>query len=174
MSTPTGGLAKAQQNLATTLANCAEWQDWTGAVDATQAENRIHHDALPGPRFGREYTRQELQTFRPYALIWTDEEDGHRSEKVAEGGNYARESGTLYIRFAADVPEAIEEQPGEADRRINSRVGTIVQELYARAASTPAGSLAIKNIIDSAPGRARDIDVETMGDALVKELRIEW
>jgi hypothetical protein len=170
MTTATGAWSLAQKYAADTLAACAEWQGWVDAANASQAASRIYQDALPGPRHGNDYTLDELQTYRPFALIGSETEQGFRSERIADGT--VNDAGVILIEIEDDIPDAIEDQPGEIALRLRNHVGTLIAELFALHGT--AGYLAIEAIDVDGPYRTRSTAEETVGRAQVVVLRCEW
>lgn len=170
MTTPTGALSLAQKYAADSLAACAEWQSWVGAANATQAASRIYQDALPPPRFGNDYTRDELESYRPFALITTDLDGGFRSQGIAYGTT--DDAGVIIIAIEDDIPEAIADHPAEIALRVRNHIGTLISQLMALSGS--AGYLAIESIDVDGPYRTHPNKIETIGDMQVVELRCTW
>ncbi len=153
-----------------TLANCAEWQSWTDAANATQAESRIFQEALPKPRNGDTYTLDELRTYRPFALIETEDEEMFRTERVGVGTT--SDSGVIKLSIEDDVPEAIEDQPAEIAIRWRNHIGTLIGELMDQHGT--AGRLAIESIEVQRIYRTEEEEIKTIGDAIAVEMRITW
>ncbi|RMF87769.1 MAG: hypothetical protein D6741_20110, partial [Planctomycetota bacterium] len=65
-----GALTEVEERMAVMLAACASFQAWVGAADSTAARASIYFDAIPPPA-GSDYTRAELDGYRPWAIIST-------------------------------------------------------------------------------------------------------
>lgn len=170
MTTETGDWALAHKHMAASLANCDEWQDWTGANNATQAASRVFQESPTAPRYSDTYSLDELQSLRPYAVIETPDDGAFRMAFTARGTTI--ESGALLIFIQADVPEAIADQPDEIALRIRNRIGTLAQELMANRET--AGYLAINSIEVIDISRTPKNEHARIGDAIDVQLRVEW
>lgn len=163
----------AQQNLVLLLAACPTFQVMVSAADADQALVAIHHDEVTAPD-GTEYTLDELQTLRPFAVVWTSPEGGgYQMQKTASGvGSHFMESGELILTLEDDVPEEIKDHPAEVSRRFLNNVGQIVREMADRAGDDylNVNRMAILN----GPRRAHEDIVPTEGDFQIVTLSIGW
>ena len=168
MTAPSGPIALAQEYLRLTVAACPTFQSWTGAPDAASAANRLYHEALPPPRDteAAEHTRSELETYRPFGLIWTAEQKGLVLAADAFGPaeyNF-QASGELRMLLEQDVPEEIASDPAEIDLRFKNVVGKIMAEMCALAGRP--GYLALRRLeIETGPYRFHPDLVEAQGDA---------
>jgi len=177
MTAPAGCISLAQDYWRKTLAGSATLQVWAGVhtdpSPATAVLERIHHEALPPPDSGGEYTLSELQSLRPYVIVWTEEESGFElniSDMDASQGFV--ESGSLRAELVQDVPSEIADDPAEVDLQFRNTVGQILDDMAALAGQ--AGYLAFTRIVASGPHRAHPEHVTDMGDFQVYELLAFW
>lgn len=171
MTTATGSLSLSKENLRITLADCATFRTWVGATTAAQALNRIHHEGLPPRTSGEEYTIEELNALRPYALLST-ESFGSRHEAASTSFDY-RDSGTIRCRLVQEVPQEIADDHGEIGRRFDNVVGGIMDDLAAL--SGQGGYLAIEGMDMPEPWtRTEDNRQATDGDFVQVDLLFEW
>lgn len=173
MVTAAGPISLAQQNLRVTLADCATWRTWVGAVDQAQALARIHLIGLP-PADDDVYTRVELESDRPYALVWMNPEGGFSTaiDSVGASRNYA-DSGVLMLTLADDVPREVSKNLADADLRFNNNVGQIIGEMKALSGTSPY--LAFDMLaVERGPYRALLDAVSGQGDWIGMDLRLNW
>jgi len=172
MTAVVGSLMKAQDHLRTMLANCSAFQTWLGVANATAALAKIHHEALPPPASSAEqYTPAALATHRPFAIVWTDEENGYTRSSLAAGAFDA--SGRLAVKLEQAVPSAVAGDPGEADLRFKNSIGQIIDGLCGMVDT--AGYLSFKRLtVDVGPYRSHPDEVPTQGDWQAVELGIDW
>jgi hypothetical protein len=167
MAAATGQISKAEDHAAITLADCDTWRSWVGAADRTQALSRIHTDALPRDK----YTVDELQTLRPFCILWTEEEESGftivRTATVGWAG-----SGRIWLYFQADTPEQMEKSPGDIGRWFKNKLGDIVDELIAL--TYQEFYLAIRSIAFSGPFRSDPKQYDSMGDYMEGLLALDW
>jgi len=169
---PAGGMSLAQEYLRTALADCSTFQAWVGAADQAEALARIYHEALPAPANGNEYTLAELQAYRPFALIWTSEQNGYSKRRLAVG-TWA-ESGRIMIRLEEDVDPQIANDPAEVARRFRNTIGQIIDELCALT-DPGAGYLVFHTVtVEAGPIRTEEDEARTLGDAQAVELSVEY
>lgn len=146
MTTPAGCLSLAQEYLRQTLAACATFQTLCNLDNAAHAAERIYHEGLPEPGEGDTHTLQELQSLRPYAIVYTAEESGFTRTYEATGTRFEFDDhGRLMIRLERDSPDNANDQPTTpANLDWRNVIGEIIDDLC-KLAGTP-GYLACQTI----------------------------
>lgn len=126
-----GSITLAEEDLRNTLAAAVAFREFVAVEDEEAALARIYVDALPPPTNNRDvYSADELAALRPYALVWTDPDDGFTRQQSA--GGYAfhfRDTGRLHVEFVADVAEADLEDAATAQRKFKNALGEILDNL---------------------------------------------
>lgn len=130
---PTGPLSLPLANLRTLVAACPAFQSWVGAADPGAAEERIHLVDFEPPA-GRNYTVEELDTLRPYAVVDEfafpdDRPGGDAWVSVRHGSGAFVDAGKLLLRFCGNVPPEDEANPAEARLAFMNAVGAVVREI---------------------------------------------
>lgn len=149
MTAPTGSISLSQQHLRESLAACAAWRELCGSADnpasPAAALERTYLHGLPKPANGESYERQELQAYRPYAIVSTMQQDGLRWTREASGGSFGA-SGRMYLRIERESPDRQGDEP-TADAMVTwtNIVGRIGDELCGLA--DQAGYLACGEIV---------------------------
>lgn len=88
----------------TTLADCDEFQKWTGNPGSSAlAKSRIHIGELPRPA-GAKYTREELSRIRPFCLVTMNQNGGFSSRRVGSPSTWAH-AGSVFAHFEQDTPD---------------------------------------------------------------------
>lgn len=168
-TTPTGSLALAQGYLRASLAASATFRTWVGASGASvnaQALARVHYDRFPEPADGGTYTVDELEKFRPCAIIWS-------APFAVFTDNEQLSDGTLGIKLMQDVERDTEDNPHELSVRLQNVIGGILTDM--RALSGSAGYLGFSKALLVEPwSRSDPDDVVGGGDVLTCELSVEW
>lgn len=168
-----GSIMLAQEAARRTLAACASWQAAVGTDNAETAINRIYHDALPPAASGEEYTREELEGLRPFALVWTDSEGGFTKPAIGAGtGRAFGERGRIVIRIEAGIPEEIAHNPAKIEIRFKNLIGCILDELGDLARRE--NFLDIESMTLTGPMRSDADAVETQGDFQLADISIDW
>lgn len=127
LTAPTGWISLTADRLATTLAACSAFLNWTGTTwTEAEALARIYHNALPPPSHGDEHTLEEWDRYRPHALIWTQDDGLTLVRDSAGPGSCMESSGDLVLAFEQAVPASIANDPAEVDRRFQNFLGRIV------------------------------------------------
>lgn len=131
-TTPAGPVALAQDALKDMLADCQAFQDLVDAVDSAEAAESIHLRGLPGPDNGKRHTKDELQGYRPYAIIFTHRDDGLQAmadATSADGFDFSV-NGRLGIRLERDAGETNGDDPDSQDNEEwENIIGKIWDEL---------------------------------------------
>jgi hypothetical protein len=126
MSLANSVLYEPQQLLAKTLADCTEFRNLVGATTHVAAQARIWHEALPRPASGRDsYTLAEMQAYRPFALIFTNDLDGAMATRQASSPAAWTDRGTLRILLEINTPSAMADSPVLLDQLVKQIVGRI-------------------------------------------------
>ena len=144
MTDALGPISLAEQHLRTALADSSTFREWVSASTQEQALSHIYVSALPDPQFGREHTRDELESYRPFAIVFAEENGpGFSATKIASEC-YDNE-GILWIFLEMDVPREIAISAAEIDIRMKNAVGSIIMDLLDL--SETAGYLAINRAV---------------------------
>jgi hypothetical protein len=172
MTTPAGSLSLAQDHLRTMLADAAAFRTWCSAADQAAALAKIFHEGLPKPANGETHTRAELENYRPYAVIFTDDQNGFSRNLDAEGSFEA--SGRLKLRLYQTADDDAGDEPtSDANLRFKNAVGAILDDLCAAVAT--AGYLAFERIrVDAGPYWAHPKLVPDQGVWQGVEIGIDW
>ena len=173
MTAPAGSMMLAQHYLRQSLANSATFRTWTETADEAAALAKIHYEGLPPPADNAaDYTAAALTAYRPYAVVWTDEENGFWKNKEASG--FFRAGGRLILKFEQDVPEAIAADPAEIDLRFKNTIGQIIDDLC-NLTLVGVGYLCFERItVDIGPYRTHPDDVPSQGDWQAIEIGVDW
>ena len=113
MTTPSGSISLAQQNLKVSLADCTAFRTWCGASDQAAALARIHLEGLPDPPEGQQtYTAEQLRALRPYAIVNTKPAGGFSLALAAFGahGDYDA-AGKLEVQIFQNCPATLDNDP---------------------------------------------------------------
>ncbi len=177
--TPRGTLQLAESHLRTMLSASAELQSWLGVTSAADALSRIHYMALPRRGGAGAYGRSELESARPYVLIYTE---SFRGDHAATDTFYRyQHSGSFAVILEQTIDADLLDGGlgGRAEDRatmhleFQNTIGVIIDELETD--SGGAGNLAFSAIEMSEPWqRTLDDDVETMGHAMGVRLDVNW
>lgn len=169
-----GSITLAEQDLANTLADCHAFQAWAGVASQAAALERIYFDGLPAPDNGREtYTADELAALRPYAVIWTDEEEGFRRKQVAAGaGFYFEDSGRLHLELVQEIAAADQADLSASDRKFKNALGLILDELAELAGQ--GGYLTATSFATKGPLRPHPDSEDGEGPWQWAKLVIDW
>ena len=128
MSRTDGILYTPQMLLAKTLADCTEFRNLVGATDHASAMAHIWHESLPLPADGADhYSLTEMQAYRPFALIFTNDMDGEMSSRQACSPGAWSDQGSLRILLEIDTPEELEGSPVLLDHLVKQIVGRIIR-----------------------------------------------
>lgn len=170
----TGELTGAVNNLAASLAACAQFQSLVGAADSAAALNHIYFSALPPPASGGKHTKAEIEGYRPYALIYLDEETGCTFEADAGGEQdyFGRRLGKLHLWIEQNVPALYADDPSTADAEFLEIIDTLVGQLLDL--SGIAGYMSFARLTTEGPMRAPEDVSPTLGDYQVCKLHVEY
>ncbi|MEK6799385.1 MAG: hypothetical protein AABZ12_10500 [Planctomycetota bacterium] len=165
-------ISLAEEALRLSLADSPAFRTWCGAANQAEALAKIHHEALPAPANADAYTKSEIQGLRPYAIVWTDPEDGHRRERIAQGVH--KDGGTLHLRLVQNY--AAGDAPGEASRKLENDAGKILDDLETNSTTSGVTSayLVIERMAPAGPYRCGDDEEVVEGDFLWMDVRVEW
>ena len=176
-----GWIRNVADRLAETLAQCHALQTWQGADwTPVQLLERIHHHALPPPASGDEHTLAELQGYRPFILLYTEQGGGLTLQRDATGpacGGTAE--GHLVVQLEQDVPVADAADAAKAERDFERVVGLMMStgvvaqpgllELAADPQWLPVTQLVFRGIV-----RVDPEDVQQIGDAQRAFVDVMW
>lgn len=154
---PSGILSNTRAAVATALSQCAEFQSLVGAADAAEALLSIYHHGLPDPANGAsEYTDAELTSYRPNAILYTDEDQGCQTVYEAQGGSFEAMI-HVGIELIRDVTKTVGDAPSaDANVEWDNIVGTIIEELWVESAAAEVIDFAAINLERGPTWAARD------------------
>jgi len=167
-------LSLAQEGLRVMLSDCATFRLLCEADNREEALARLHHEGLPAPAGGSEHTITELETYRPYGVIYTDERNGFKRTRVSTGAFAS--SGRLKLRLYRSCPDAYEDEPtSDANLDWKNIIGAIIAELCALAIAGGPEHLAFDDIaVDFGPYWSGPELAPTQGVWQAVELGIGW
>lgn len=174
LSTAEGPIALAETYLGNMVADSARFRTITGASDRTTALNRIHFGALPPPAVGGTFTRSELEKYRPYAVIYTDEDEGFRRvlSSVSDHNNYD-DHGAVMMVLEMDVAENTRNNPAEVARAFINIMGVLLDEMVQM--SGQAGYLDVQTMaVEFGPARSHEEDYSKRGDYVSALMRFTY
>ncbi len=175
MTAPAGTISLAQQALKTTLADVTAFRTFADAGDQAAALARIHMEGLPKPGDGRQHTRTELETYRPYAVIFTDDPRGLIKTVDAHSGAFDfAAAGRLKLRIFQDAVDQYDNGPtADANVVFKNHVGEIIDGLCGLAGQ--GGYLAFERIaLDEGPYWGHPKLAPSQGVWQGAEIGIEW
>jgi len=169
-----GCITKAEERIRDMLANCATFQTWVSAANATAAKSSIYYDAPPMPRSGEDTSVLSYnQSLRPFAVVWTGTSDGFTLNEMIGG------SGVVYVRLEQDVPGAVLTNYEEADRLFKNTIGGIIHSgdtdnpgLWELSLTRQYAQ--ITQIQLAALYHTAEDEYDTYGNAQAAELAIRW
>ncbi len=170
---PAGILSLTQENLRIALAACATFRTLCGAADQAEALAKIHHDGLPDPANGAaEHTISELEALRPYAIVYTAEEQGLQTRALATGGSFNATT-NLCLQLVRSVTAEVGDAPdSDANMQWLNTVGKIIDELWALNAD--AGYLQFADItLARGPTWASREEIPAKGLTQIAELTVQ-
>lgn len=167
-----GGITKAEERIRDMLADCTQFQTWTGAANATAAKLSIYYDAVPLDNVHDDNaTLADIVSKRPFAMVYTDPTDGYSFSEINGGG------GVVMVELEQNTTPLTDWE--EAERLFKITVGKIIQ----------TGDSANPGLVEISRARTYaqitkydlvelyryDQDAATgMGDAQGARLRLEW
>lgn len=162
------------ERLRHSLANSPTFQTMTGTVGhPEQADKHIYdHWLAHRPlRYGK-YSLEELQAYRPYAMI-TNMQDGPTAVRQANPGEPCSFAvgGTVMATFVKDVPEDAEDDEQIAID-FETQIDAILRECLEK--SGTAKYLDIFRATGTGPERTKPEEISKWGDALHYELTFAW
>lgn len=184
LTTPEGAISLPEIYLAATLAACARWQTMTGissavadlAISTRQFEAaHIYFDALPAPPNDQPaFSREQLDAFRPYVVLHSDEETGltFLQNSHSSPGFGFRENGVIKGFIEIGVAPELAHNTQEVFRRAKNDVGVLFGEAIAFAGQ--AGYLALTSLTLRGPLRVPHDNVQDEGDFLQYLFTANW
>ncbi len=152
----------AQDLVCSTLSNCPTFQSLVGAVDATEALDKVFQDALPKP-VAEAYTKQELINLRPYAIVAYEADiESWSYARIATGGSTDqcwRAQGSLRIEILRSTTSNL--TPAQDAKSFREVASSIIQEM---AAQYESGGIAADLYGLQGPYRIADEQLEELGD----------
>lgn len=175
MTAPSGPISEAIELLRQTLGASATFRTWTSTATQEDAEAKIYKGALPKPVSGKyAHTLAELQTLRPYAIIFEQPEEGFQVRATAlSGSRDFVASGSFGILLEWDIPSDISDDPAEIAIQFRNTYGGIIDDMAGLA--SVAGYLDINEMaVEDGPWRSHEDDLEMYGDVKIVMLRVSW
>lgn len=177
LDTAEGGIALAEEHARITLADCARFRSWAlQAPDREAALARIYPKGLPKPpNDQQDYSADQYQALRPFAIILTARQGGFSKGRVATG-TYP-EAGKLAIVLEENIPADLADDPARVERRFENTVGVIIDELLALAYTAPDTDrqyLAIDIVTFSGPTRCSETERVAQGDHHFAMLELQY
>lgn len=161
-------IQEAQDLAIATLANCEAFQLLVGRPDAARAKQRIFSDVLPVPE-GAEWTADELDAIRPFALVHTTEDiTGFVYERIATGCWNA--SGRITIKIERSLRDS--DTAAQADARFKREVAEIIKQFAAQRET--GDRLMSRRFNVEGPYRIAHEDLEEQGDHQWMMIYVEW
>lgn len=155
-TTAAGGVSLAYENLKATLAASESFQSFVGAGNASTAAKRIYLEDYPAPANGAEFTKLELQSRFPCAVIGLV---SYETPKISVSNQ--AEVGEFSIDLHWDVPDSIGRNFSEVVIRLNNALGQIANELLALVSPPSAGYLDIQGAV---VGAIASVQLPTRGE----------
>ncbi len=177
------GISDIKAAFVALLSNSATFQTLVGAVEteggeggedppfdaATEAAKCIYNTYLP-PSDYEEYTLDELETLRPYALYWL----APVTDTLVSSDGFGR-SGEIHVRIERDIPSDLQGKPAQVQSTWDAIVGGICDDLRALGRS-PGYALPVTGVTlpeDYDYRLVRD-ERSTIGDIQGAEFSVLW
>lgn len=123
---PSGVLSLVQETLKNTLGDSDTFRTFCDVDDRAGALARIHHERLPAPDNGQEYSTDEMEDLWPHAIVTMDVAEGFVIVKTSATGFQG--SGTLWLMVARMLPQGADDV---IDREFKDYAGDIIEDLCA-------------------------------------------
>lgn len=178
--TANGPIRDALDLLHATLRDCDAWRkmkDPLNPWDQATAAAHIYTDALPPPSPGPDFTLADLQTLRPFALVWPDTTLGLRMQQVATG--CYSPSGQFIMQIELDTPDGFANDNNALGEELYQRFGRLIYTGDGGAPgmldlATTSGYLPITDVVFTRYMRSEPDDWQDVGDCIVAEFQISW
>lgn len=172
LAAPVGSYGHTRNYLRLSLADSTAFRTWVSAATQAAALARIYMDALPPPAgHAEQYTLTELNTYRPYAVIWSHRHAWRQVAVSSDGDEFDEGPGRLGIQLVQTVGSLTDHQ--EIARAFENIIDGIVDALCAK--SGTAGYLAFDRIgIEQGPVRVHPNWVPHLGDEQHVDLVIDY
>lgn len=180
-TTAAGVISEPLQIARTTLANCTEFQAWTGTSNAADALERIHLAGLPPTtNDGRdEFTETEIDNIRPFAIVESNQAAGntfvHHGTSAPQ--RHYKRGGEILIYLEQAVSDDLLDDPAELDRQFQNTLGAMIFHETGSGLldlSGTAGYLAINMLTVTETQRASNYERVASGDAISAIFEITW
>lgn len=174
VETATNCWTQTQASIITALANSAKFREIIEAADATEAATLIFGDELVDPDDGHAYTKEELQSLKHYAQVYSADEGGYSAND--DGSGWVRKSGVaiIYIeRLVTEYEQNSETDPLAIERWFGNRVGDLMDQVttYIRDNSGPQ----VKGwFVSAGPGTNDRKQWDSLGRWQGIEISVEW
>lgn len=129
MDSAAGPIAIAKSKLREMLSKCTALQSWDGlTLTEAQLLERIYLDALPAPpEFRTEFTREELESLRPFVLVYMPNMFGFGMRSVSSGSLQGSNSyGAFFVELHRNVDQDEATDPAALDRSFENTLGQLL------------------------------------------------
>lgn len=162
MTEPAGSMNLSVKYFRDMLAATPAFLTWTGESTESSALERIHYEGLPGPIDNKAYTKFELQSYRPFAIVYIADEAGF-SRSITSTTTFD-EVGSIVLSLEQDAPSSLGDDPSsDANIQWSNTIGAIIDGLADLRAAAAAGHLMFNDIHLLARGWANKDKVATQG-----------
>lgn len=127
-----GSIAYYQGLLQTMLADSTTFRTWVGATTQAQAKSRIHMHELRPPEDRAEYTPDELNAMRPFAIISPGDDDPFETfaDAASTGEVYDwNERGSFDVVLEQAIPEELWNFPDVMKGRLFNTIDGLIIDL---------------------------------------------
>lgn len=183
MDNASGPIATAKSYFRDMLSRCTALQEIDGAsFSAAELLERIYFDGIPLPAgHADNYTRAEMEQFRPYVLVWMPSDRGFMTRHTSSGGRQGfTSSGVLVADVYRSVPENELHDFDAANRSFENTLGLVIQSGnwdepgLAELSASNASSLQLGSIVLEDIGRCPADKVPSEGDYQVARIVVTW
>lgn len=182
METATGPIALAKSILRTMISKCAALQSWDGfTFSESELFDRVYLDALPAPPdFKPEYTREQIEAFRPFVLVYMPPVAGFSMTANSAGSVCgASAAGSFIVELHRNVKPDEALDPGAVDRSFENTIGRLCSTNDMAAPglwqlSRYSTYLELRAVELLEVYRAHPDDVPSKGDFQIATLLVQW
>lgn len=127
-----GSIATYQELLRTMLADSTTFRAWVGATTQAQAKSRIHMHELRPPEDRAEYTPDELNAMRPFAILAPGDDDPFDTfaDAASTGEVYDwDERGSFDVVLEEAIPKELWKFPDVMKGRLFDTIDGLITDL---------------------------------------------
>jgi len=170
-------MSLAQEYCANLLASTDSFQSLVDVSTVADALDSIYHEDLPDPADNGIYTRNELEEYRPYALIRSGEGPAFERIAVASASGGAQsfdQAGTFEIKLIRSVPPRLLDHKAAADQEWKNIVGLILDQMCANGGTNHTYLSPSRVTVQQAIWRNRLDEVDDIGEYQGAILEVEF